>query len=166
MSFIGHMKGVFPTPDTCPFFPSDTDIQTKIKFSRHRQLELLARHLILSLTKSKLDITENFESPDTQTPLHRPCSWLTANTPDYSQTHKDPGLYFMCHGAFATLGKPSPNVNQTNTQADRHYQTYYVQPWQLIRRRDIKILMSVACWKVIRLKHRSQKGKFKDTSYT
>ncbi len=26
----GPMKGAFPTPDTGPFFPSDTDIQPKI----------------------------------------------------------------------------------------------------------------------------------------
>ncbi len=41
------MKGVFLTPDISPFFPSDTDIQTKINVIRHRHSELLARQATL-----------------------------------------------------------------------------------------------------------------------
>ncbi len=41
------MKGVFPTPDTEPFFPSDTDIQPKINVAQHRHSDLVARHLML-----------------------------------------------------------------------------------------------------------------------
>ncbi len=41
---VRPMKGVFTTPDTGPYFPSDTDIQTKISVSRHRHSELSARH--------------------------------------------------------------------------------------------------------------------------
>ena len=29
----------------------------------------------------------------------------------YWQTYRDLGLYYMCHGVFAALGKPSPNID-------------------------------------------------------
>ena len=38
------MKGVFPTPDTGPFLPSDTDIEPKTNVARHRHSELVTRH--------------------------------------------------------------------------------------------------------------------------
>ncbi len=41
---IGPKKGVLRTPVTGPFFPSDTDIQTKINFGRHRHSKLSVRH--------------------------------------------------------------------------------------------------------------------------
>ncbi len=41
------MKGVFPTPDSWPLFPSDTDIQPKINVARHRHSELLTQHSTL-----------------------------------------------------------------------------------------------------------------------
>ena len=78
---LGPMKGVLPTPDTGPFFPSDTDIQTKINFSRHRHSESSARHstpyfsptLDTLISKSTVDITQYFESTlDTHTPFHGP----------------------------------------------------------------------------------------------
>ncbi len=80
---LGPMKGVLPTCDTGPFFPSDTDIQTEINFGRHQHSELSTRHSTphLSLTldtlisKSTLDITQYFESTsDTQTPFMGPSS--------------------------------------------------------------------------------------------
>ena len=45
LSRRGPMKGVFPTLDTEPFFPSDTDIQPKINVARHQHSDLAARHL-------------------------------------------------------------------------------------------------------------------------
>ncbi len=79
-SLLGPLKGVFPTPDTGPFFPSDADIQPKINVARHRHSELVVRHLTLHFSSTltvipKLtpDIAQNFEpTPDTQTPLHGP----------------------------------------------------------------------------------------------
>ncbi len=44
---VGPMKGVFPTPNTEPFFPSDTDIQSKVNVAKHRHSDLVARHLTL-----------------------------------------------------------------------------------------------------------------------
>ncbi len=44
VTIIGPMEGVFPTPDTRPFFLSDTDIQLKINVARHRHSELATRH--------------------------------------------------------------------------------------------------------------------------
>ncbi len=44
---LGPMKGVYPTPDTSPFFPSDTEIQTYINVGRHRHSGLLVRHSTL-----------------------------------------------------------------------------------------------------------------------
>ncbi len=46
-SMLGPMKGVFPTPDNGPFFPSDTDIQPKLYVARHWHSELITRHLTL-----------------------------------------------------------------------------------------------------------------------
>ncbi len=57
--YIGPKKGVFPTPDTGPFFPSDTDIQHKINVGRHRHSELVARHLTLHFS---LTLTVSFPS--------------------------------------------------------------------------------------------------------
>ncbi len=37
---LGLMKGVFLTPGTSPFFPSDTDIQTNVNVGRHSTLSL------------------------------------------------------------------------------------------------------------------------------
>ena len=42
---LGPMNRVFPTPNTGPFFPSDTDIQPKMYVPRHRHSELVTRHL-------------------------------------------------------------------------------------------------------------------------
>ncbi len=42
--YVGPIKGVFPTPDTGPFFQSDTDIHPKISVARHWHSELSARH--------------------------------------------------------------------------------------------------------------------------
>ena len=78
-SKLGPMNGVFPTPDTVPFFPSDTDIHPKTNVARHRHSHLVPRHLTphfsptLTLSFPPLDITQNFGStPDTQTPFRGP----------------------------------------------------------------------------------------------
>ncbi len=47
VALIGPMKGVFPTPDTGPFFSSDTDIQPKVNVVRHLHSESVTRHLTL-----------------------------------------------------------------------------------------------------------------------
>ncbi len=66
------------------FFPSDTDIQTKIIFSRHQHWELSAWHWTPHFTltldtltdKSTPDIMQYFEStPDTPLPFHGPFYW-------------------------------------------------------------------------------------------
>ena len=49
-ALLGPRKGVFLTPDTGPFFPSDTDIQPKINVARHRHSELVTRHLTLDFS--------------------------------------------------------------------------------------------------------------------
>ena len=51
------MKGVFPTPNTGSFFPSDTDIQPKTNVGRHRHSELVTRHLTLHFS---LTLTVSF----------------------------------------------------------------------------------------------------------
>ncbi len=56
---IGPMKGVFPTPDTGPFFSSDTDMQPKINVARHRHSELVTRHLTLHFSPT---LTVSFPS--------------------------------------------------------------------------------------------------------
>ncbi len=53
------MKGVFPTPDTWSFFPSDTDIWPKINVAWHRHSELVTRHLTLH-TKQFWQLVDNF----------------------------------------------------------------------------------------------------------
>ncbi len=58
---IGPMEGVFLTPMTEPFFPSDTDIQPKINVARHRHRhsDLVARHLTLHFSPT---LTVSFPS--------------------------------------------------------------------------------------------------------
>ena len=54
-SLLGPIKGVFPTPDTGPFFQSDTDIHTKISVGRHRiPLKVCCGTRILSHGHSEL----------------------------------------------------------------------------------------------------------------
>ncbi len=51
------MKGVFPTPNTEPFFSSDTDIQPKVNVAWHWHSDLVARHLTLHFS---LTLTVSF----------------------------------------------------------------------------------------------------------
>ena len=66
------MKGLLPTPNTGPFFPSNTAIQTEIKFGRHWHSELSATP-DTPISRLTHDITQYFTStPDTQNPFHEP----------------------------------------------------------------------------------------------
>ncbi len=55
------MKGVFLTPETGAFFPSDTDSQLQINVARHRHSELVSRHLTLHFSLT-LTLTVSFPS--------------------------------------------------------------------------------------------------------
>ena len=58
-TLVGPTKGVFPTPDTVPFFPSDTDIHLKTNVARHRHSDLAPRHLTLHISPT---LTVSFPS--------------------------------------------------------------------------------------------------------
>ena len=85
------MKGIFLTPDTGPFFPSNTDIQTKINVGRHRHSELLARHSTLqSARHSTLSIPSRHRTSQKILSRH-----LTLRLPFIGPYLK--GLRLRCH---------------------------------------------------------------------
>ena len=88
----GPMKGVFQTPDTSPFFPSDTDIQTSINVGQHRHSALLVRHSTLHSarhwTLSLSSRRRTLQKISSRHPTLRPPSW--ALWKQWSQTWKAP----------------------------------------------------------------------------